>query len=122
MEIMAIMTGGRILVSPGYGYAMDGGAVYGFFVMTLDAFGHDNPFIPFPVSMGMDIGVTVGTHYILLGMDASVMLGIFFLMTALTPNLFRLDLSSQMLGEIGELGVTTGTTIFTVYRRGEGIR
>ena len=87
VQIMAVVAGGRILVAGGYPLAVDGSPVDRFLVMALDALGDDYALVLFPVVVDMNVGVAVGAHDILLGVDAGEVFAGLFLVAAFALHL-----------------------------------
>jgi hypothetical protein len=114
MKIMAIMTGGGILIACRHRFAVNGLPVNGLVVMALDALGDDNAFILFPVTVRVYIGVAIGALYILLDMHTGIMLGIFLFVAAFTPDLLHFDFTFHVSGKVGKLDMAAVTAIFTV--------
>lgn len=93
---------------------MDRSAVNRLLVVALDTFGDDNPLVFFPIRMGVNVGVTVGTFYVVLHMYAVVMFGVLLFVATLAVNFADLDFTFHMLGKVRNLHVTTGTGVFAM--------
>jgi hypothetical protein len=114
MEIMAIVTGGRILIAGRHGYPMDRLPVNRFLVMALNTLGNNNTLVIIPVPVRMDIGMAIGTFDILLNMYAGVVFCIFFFMTALATHFLYFDLTLHMSGKVRELDMAAVAAILAV--------
>lgn len=114
MEVVAVVAGCRILVACCNGLAVNGLLEDSLFFMTLYALRDNNAFVLLPVSMGVDVGVAVGTFHIVLDVDAVVMFCILLFVATLAMDLGDLGLAPHMPGKIGDLHVTAGTSIFTM--------
>jgi hypothetical protein len=119
MEIMAIVAGGGILIACRYCFAVNRLPVNRFPVMTLNAFGNDNTLVFFPIAVRVDVGMAIGAFDILLYMHAGIMLGIFFFVTALTPDLLHFYFTLHVPGKVGKLDMAAVTTILAVNGRDE---
>jgi len=117
MEIMAIVAGGGILIACRYCFAVNRLPVNRLPVMTLNAFGNDNTLVFFPIAVRVDVGMAIGAFDILLYMHAGIMLGIFFFVTALTPDLLHFYFTLHVPGKVGKLDMAAVTTILAVNGR-----
>ena len=70
VEIMAIVTGGGILIACRDRFTVYRLPVNRLVVMTLDALGNHNTFVIFPIAVRMDVGMAIGASDILLYMYA----------------------------------------------------
>jgi hypothetical protein len=120
VEIMAIVTGGGILIACRYRFAVNRLPVNRFLVMTLNTLGNDNAFVIFPITVRMDVGMAIGAFDILLYMNTGIMLGIFFFMAALTPDPLHFYLTLHVPGKIGKLNMAAVAAILAVNRRDKG--
>jgi len=120
VEIVAIVTGGRILIACGYRFPVNRLPVHRLLVMTPDALGNDNAFVVFPVAVRVDVGMAVGAPDIFLYMYAGIMLGIFFFMAALAADPFHFYLTLHMPGKVGKLDMTAVAAILAVNGRDKG--
>jgi hypothetical protein len=93
---------------------VNGVAVNSLLVMALNALGDDVLLVVHPWSMRMDVGVAVGALDPFSYMNAQIVLGSFFFVTALAANLPDLYLALHMFGDIGYLHVTAGASILAV--------
>lgn len=120
MEVMAVVAGGGVLIAGGDCFAVNGVAIDGGLVVTLDALRNCNPFLLFPIPVGVDVGVAVSAHYFFLYVNAVVMLCIFLLVATLAVNLADLYFAPHVSGEVGDLHVAARTGILAMYRSGKG--
>ncbi len=119
MQVMAVAAGRGILVAGRHGLAVNGVAVNSLLVMALDALGDNVLLVVHPWFVRMDVGVAVGAHDPFGYMDAQIVLGRLFLVTALAANLPDFHLALHMFGDIGYLHVAAGTGILAVDGSGE---
>jgi hypothetical protein len=117
MEIMAIVTGGGILIACRYRFAVNRLPVNRLLVMTLNALGNDNTFVIFPIAVRVDVGMAIGAFDILLYMHAGIVLSIFFFVAALTPDPLHFYFTLHVPGKVGKLDMAAVTTILTVNGR-----
>ena len=120
MEIMAIVTGGGILIACRYRFAVNRLPVNRLPVMTLNALGNDNTLVFFPIAVRVDIGMAIGAFDILLNMHAGIMFGIFPFVTTLATDLPYFDLTFQVSGKVGELYMAAVAAILAVNGRDKG--
>jgi hypothetical protein len=89
--------------------------------MAIAAGGDNLRFIPFPGLMNMDIGVTIKALDVIEHMDAAVVLGRLFFMTAdalhVAGHLFAVFMTFQ----IGNFKMAAGTAVLTMNRIGKGL-
>lgn len=120
VEIVAIVTGSRILIACRYRLPVNRLPVHRLLVMTLNTLGNHNAFVVFPIAVRMDVGMAIGAFDILLDMDAGIMLGIFFFVAALTTYPLQFYLTFHVPGKVGKLDMTAVTAILAVNGRDEG--
>jgi len=114
MQVMAVVAGRGIVIACRHCLAVDGVTIDRLLVMALDTLGNNDLFIPFPVLVDVNIGVAVCAHNPFGAMDAEIVLGSLFLVTALALYPPDLHLALHMPGEIGYLHMTTGAAILAV--------
>jgi hypothetical protein len=88
--------------------------------MALNALGHNDAFILFPVPVRVYVSMAIGAFHILLNMNAGIIFGIFILVTALALDLLHFYLAFDVLGKIGQMDMTAVAAIFTVNGRDKG--
>ena len=120
MEVMTVVTCGRILITGSHTLTMNRVPVHGFLVMALDTLGDSNLLVTLPVGMNMNISVTVSASDPFLYMNTVVMLGIFFLVAALAGDLVNLGIPAHMLGKIGNFHMAACTAVLPMDRCRKG--
>jgi hypothetical protein len=119
MEVMAVVAGRGILGAGCNRLAVDGVAVDRLPVVALDALGDNDPFVVFPVFVGVDIGMAIGAHDTFCSVDAEIVFGCLFFVASVALDFPDFHFALHMLGKIDYLHMATGAGIFTVNRCGE---
>lgn len=84
--------------------------------MALNAFGHGDALVVFPVIVGMDVSVALGARHPFFRMNTGIMLRVLLFVTALALHLLDFDLFFHVLGEIGNVYVAAGAGVFAMDR------
>ena len=120
MQIMAIVAGGGILIACRHRLAVDRLPVHRLLVMTLDAFGNDNPLVLFPVAVRVDVGVAIGAVDILLNMHTGVMLGVFLFVAPFATDLLHFYFTLHVPGKVGKLDMAAVAAVLAVNGSDKG--
>ena len=89
--------------------------------MTLDAFGNGDALVVFPVIMGVNICMALGTSHTFFRVDAGIVLGVLFFVAAFALHLLNFNLLLHVFEEIGNVYVAAGTGIFAMDGGSEGV-
>jgi hypothetical protein len=116
---MAVIAGSGIRIPAQNRLTVQGGHVGLGKIMTIAAGGDNLRFVPFPGLMHMDIGVTIETLDVIEHMDAAVVLGRLFFMTAYALHIAGHLFASFVAFQIGNFEMTTGTAVLTMHRIGK---
>jgi hypothetical protein len=83
--------------------------------MTLNALCYHDALVIFPVIMGMDVSVALGTRHTFFSMDTCIVLRVLFFVAAFALYLLDLDLFLHMFGEISNINMAAGTGILAMH-------
>src|SRR6185369_6221355 len=116
VQVVAVVASSGITVSGGDRLSMDRFPINSFPVMALDALGNNYALVLFPVGMGMDVRVTVGTHDTLSDVHTGIVFRILPLVTPFTLDFLDPDLIFHMPDEVGYVCVATGAGVLAMNR------